>query len=70
MIDLNPSRDIQENSRRTESKQNAKADGLLCTWKKFEYFNFPLQVQNDFYMDVQRQFEYFKKAYVDYNYMD
>ena len=70
MIDLNPGRDIQENSRRTKSKQLAVADGLHCDWVKFEYFNFPLSEENDFYSDVQLQFEYFKKAYVDFNYMD
>ena len=25
---------------------------------------------NDFFIDICRQFEYFKKSYVDYNYID
>ena len=70
MIDLNPGRDIQENSRKTTSKQKTIADGLLCDWVKFEYFHFPCYEENDYFCDVQQQFDYFKKAYVDLNYMD
>lgn len=39
-------------------------------WKKFEYFNFPTSANNDLFGDLQRQFEFFKQAYVDYNFMD
>lgn len=39
-------------------------------WKKFEYFNFALQDENEFFDDIKEQFEFFKKAYVDLNYMD
>ena len=42
----------------------------MCDWKKFENFNFPIVEGNDLYIDVSRQFEYFKKAYVEMNYID
>ena len=62
---MNPTDAIKASSKTTNALTANDA-----TWVKFEYFNFPLSEENDFYSDVQLQFEYFKKAYVDFNYMD
>jgi len=44
--------------------------GGLGQWKKFEYFSFPTNPRNDFYLEVVKVFEFFKQAYVDFNFMD
>lgn len=38
-------------------------------WKKFEYFNIPLDPGNDQYSTVQKQFMYLKQEYIGMNYI-
>lgn len=38
-------------------------------WRKFEYFNYPLDPMSDLYSQIQYHFSHLKKSYLDLNYI-
>lgn len=42
---------------------------VLPSWKKFEYFNFPLQEGSDLYTYVQKHFAYLRQQYIEKNFI-
>ena len=42
----------------------------MSVWRKFEYFNFPLDETNDLFFHLRVHFMKLKRAYIDFNYID